>query len=283
MPPVPPPPSDDPRSPGGETVLVSRPADGVVQVTLHRPERLNTMDHSLVTELHEVLDALATDRDCRVVVLTGAGRAFCAGLDLRGYGDPEREELMGWPLATLDRQREIARLTQKIHDLPQPVIAAVNGAAAGGGLALVLASDVRIAADPAVFAVSFIRAGFSACDIGVSWLLPRIVGAGHAHELMLTGRRFDAAEAERIGMLHRVVPGDELLDIALAKAAEIMLNPPASVSLTKQGMWAALEMPTLATAIEFENRQQVITAMTVDADEARAAFLERRPPSYQHR
>jgi enoyl-CoA hydratase/carnithine racemase len=266
-----------------DAVLLERPADGVLRITLNRPDRLNTMNHALVSRLHDVLDEVDAERDCRAVVLTGAGRAFCAGLDLAGYGDPEREELMGVPLAGLDRQQEIARLTQKIHDLPHPVIAAVNGAAAGGGLALVLASDIRIATPEAVFAVSFIRAGYSACDIGVSWLLPRIVGAGHAHELMLTGRRFEAEEAERIGMLHRTVPGADLLGTALAKAAEIALNPPASVRLTKQGMWAALEMPTLATTIEFENRQQIITAMTEDAAEARAAFLEKRGPSYRHR
>jgi len=269
--------------PTTDPVLLDSPADGVRRVTLHRPDRLNTLDHTLVTRLHEVLDELAEDRDCRAVVLTGAGRAFCAGLDLGGYGDPEREEQMGWPLATLDRQRVLARLTQRIHDLPHPVIAAVNGAAAGGGLALVLASDIRIATPEAVFAVSFIRAGYSACDIGVSWLLPRIVGAGAAHELMLTGRRFDAEEARSIGMLHRVVGRDDLVETALAKAAEIMLNPPASVSLTKQGMWAALELPSLATAIEFENRQQVITAMTADATEAQAAFLGKRAPRYEHR
>lgn len=269
--------------PDRDAVLLTTPAVGVRQVTLHRPDRLNTMNHALVNRLHEVLDELAADRDCRVVVITGSGRAFCAGLDLAGYGDPEREKQMGLPLATLDRQQEIARLTQRLHDLPQPVIVAVNGAAAGGGLALVLASDIRIASAEAVFAVSFIRAGYSACDIGVSWLLPRIVGAGHAHELMLTGRRFDAEEAERIGMLHRVVEPQGLLEAALAKAEEIKLNPPASVRLTKQGMWAALEMPTLATAIEFENRQQVITALTDDAMEARAAFLEKRAPDYRHR
>lgn len=265
------------------SVLLSTPADGVRQITLNRPDRLNTMNHTLVTQLHQALAEVAADRDCRVVVLTGAGRAFCAGLDLQGYGDPDREEHMGVPLATLDRQRELASLTQRLNELPHPVIAAVNGAAAGGGLALVLASDIRIATPEAVFAVSFIRAGFSACDIGVSWLLPRIVGAGHAHELMLTGRRFEAEEAERIGMLHRVVPEESLLRTALAKAEEIKLNPPASVRLTKQGMWAALEMPSLTTAIEFENRQQVITAMTQDSTEAAAAFLEKRPPSYQHR
>ena len=265
------------------SVLLSMPADGVRQITLNRPDRLNTMNDDLVSRLHEALAAVAADRDCRVVLLTGAGRAFCAGLDLAGYGDPAREETMELPLATLDRQREIARLTQRIHDLPHPVIAAVNGAAAGGGLALVLASDVRIATAGAVFAVSFIRAGYSACDIGVSWLLPRIVGAGRAHELMLTGRRFTADESERAGMLSEVVAEEDLLARALEKAEEIKLNAPASVSLTKQGMWAALEIPSLATAIEFENRQQVITAMTEDSAEARAAFLEKRPPGYQHR
>jgi enoyl-CoA hydratase/carnithine racemase len=265
------------------TVSVTEPRPGVRLVTLDRPERLNTMNVELVSDLHTALDEVAADRSCRVVVLTGAGRAFCAGLDLDGYGDPGREERLGVPLAALDRQREIASLTTKLHELPQPVIAAVNGPAAGGGLALVCASDVRIAAPSAVFAVSFIRAGFSACDIGVSWLLPRIVGAGRAHELMLTGRRFDSDEALRIGLVWDVVEADALLDVALAKAEEICLNPPASVELTKQGMWLALETPTLRSGIELENRQQVITAMTADRDEATAAFLEKRPPRYQHR
>jgi enoyl-CoA hydratase/carnithine racemase len=265
------------------TVRVEEPHPGVRLVTLDRPERLNTMNVELVGDLHAVLDELAGDATCRVVVLTGAGRAFCAGLDLHGYGDPEREERLGVPLATLERQREIASLTTKLHELPQPVVAAVDGAAAGGGLALVCASDVRIAAPSAVFAVSFIRAGFSACDIGVSWLLPRLVGAGRAHELMLTGRRFDAEEALRAGLLWDVVAEESLLEVALAKAEEICLNPPASVELTKQGMWLALETPTLRSAIELENRQQVITALTEDRDEATAAFLEKRRPAYRRR
>jgi enoyl-CoA hydratase len=177
----------------------------------------------------------------------------------------------------LGRQREIAALAQRLHELRQPVISAVNGPAAGGGLALVCASDIRIAATPAVFAVSFIRAGFSACDIGVSWLLPRIVGAGRAHELMLTGRRFDAAEARAIGLVTDVSEPDELLAEAVRKAEEIMLNPPVSVELTKQGMWLALETPSFDAAVEFENRQQLFTALTEDRAEATAAFLEKRP------
>ena len=151
------------------------------------------------------------------------------------------------------------------------------------GLALVCGSDVRIAAESAVFAVSFIRAGFSACDIGVSWLLPRVVGAGRAHELMLTGRRCDSAEALRIGLVTDVVPGEDLLETALAKAREIMLNPPLSVEMTKEGMWKALEVGAFDVAVAFENRQQLFTALTEDRAEATAAFLEKRPPSYQRR
>jgi enoyl-CoA hydratase/carnithine racemase len=264
------------------SVTVSTPLEGVRLITLQRPERLNTLDDAMVEELHATLDAVEADGSCRVVVLTGAGRGFCAGLDLNGYGD-DREERLGLPLATLDRQRRIAALTQRLHGLRQPVVAAVNGPAAGGGLALVCGSDVRLAARSAVFAVSFIRAGYSACDLGVSWLLPRIVGAGAAHELMLTGRRFDATEAAGIGLVARVVPDDELLDAALETARLILLNAPASVELTKEGMWLALETPSLATMIETENRQQVITALTEDCAEAQSAFLGRRAPSYRWR
>jgi enoyl-CoA hydratase/carnithine racemase len=264
-------------------VSVEHPLPGVTLVTLSRPEQLNTLNAELVIQLLEVLDRIASDASCRVLVLTGAGRAFCAGLDLNGYGDPEREANLGLPLATLERQRELARLTERLLTLPQPVIAAVNGPAAGGGLALVCASDVRIAATSAVFAVSFIKAGYSACDLGVSWLLPRLVGAARAHELMLTGRRFDASEAHNIGLILDVVDEQSLLEVAFAKAEEIMSNAPAGVALTKQGMWLALEVPSLRAMIEMENRQQVITALTEDSAESRTAFLEKRLPRYRGR
>ena len=265
------------------TVAVTHPTSGVTQVTLERPAALNTLNRDLVQDLTFALDAIDSDLDCRVVVLTGAGRAFCAGLDLNGYGAEELVETQGAVQAQLTMQREIAGLAQRLHTLRVPVIAAVNGPAAGGGLALVCASDIRIAAPSAVFAVSFIRAGYSACDIGVSWLLPRIIGAGRAHELMLTGRRFDADEAERVGLVTEVVPAEDLLAAALAKADEILLNPPLSVELTKQGMWLALETPGFDAAVEFENRQQVFTAFTDDRAEATAAFLEKRRPAYRRR
>ncbi|WP_072809230.1 enoyl-CoA hydratase/isomerase family protein [Rhodococcus zopfii] len=264
-------------------VEVTAPIAGVVQVTLNRPDALNTLTAEAVAEFRDVLTGIAADRSCRVVVLTGAGRAFSAGLDLNGYGDDERIAAEGEVGRMLSRQQDIAGLAQQLHELPQPVIAAVNGPAAGGGLALVCASDIRLAATPAIFAVSFIRAGFSACDIGVSWLLPRIVGAGAAHELMLTGRRFDAAEAYRIGLVGAILEPDELIDSALAKAREIMPNPPLSVELTKQGMWLALETPSFDASVAFENRQQVFTALTEDRREATAAFLEKRPPTYRRR
>jgi enoyl-CoA hydratase/carnithine racemase len=266
-----------------DLVQLSRPLPGVCQLTLNRPDALNALTVDVVAELHARLADIDADSRCRLVILTGAGRAFCAGLDLRGYGDDDLVAEEGALRRTLERQREIAGLTLRLHGLRQPVIAAVNGPAAGGGLALALASDIRIASRTAVFAVSFIRAGFSACDLGTSWLLPRIIGAGAAHELMLTGRRADAAEALRIGLVTELTEPERLMDVALAKAREIMLNAPISVELTKQGMWTALETPSLAAAVEFENRQQVLTAMTEDQSEAVAAFLAKRPPSYGYR
>ncbi|MET0821413.1 MAG: enoyl-CoA hydratase/isomerase family protein [Aeromicrobium sp.] len=258
-------------------------ADGITVVTLDRPDRLNTITVDLVAELHEVLQQIDEDTSVRVVILTGAGRAFCAGLELRGYGDDDRVDRDGPMWSTYGRQQDIAGLVQRIRRLRQPVVAAVNGAAAGAGLALVCAADVRIASTDAVFAVSFIKAGYSACDIGLSWMLPRLVGTGRAHELMLTGRRFESDEALRLGLLVELAEPGTVLDAAIAKAEEILLNAPLSVELTKVGMWAAVETPTFDLAIELENRQQMVSSFTDDRAEATAAFLEKRPPVYRRR
>jgi enoyl-CoA hydratase/carnithine racemase len=268
---------------GADEVRVSHPRPHVLYVELHRPDRLNAMTAGMVEELHHALDEAERDPGCRVVVLTGAGRGFCAGLDLNGYGEPAGAPDEGGPHMVLRRQRRIASLVQRIRRLPQPVIAQVNGAAAGGGLALVCAADMRIAAADAIFAVSFIRVGFSGCDIGTSWLLPRLVGAGRAHELMLTGRRFDAEEALRIGLLADVVPSDRLSARVAAAIDDLLAAAPLSLSLTKQGMWLSLEIPSFDAAVELENRQQVITSLTADQSEAMAAYRERRTPSYENR
>lgn len=262
-------------------VETSRPIDGVALVTLNRPDKLNAMTSELVESLHTTLDEIADDADIRVVVLTGAGRGFCAGLDLGGYGTAPGRRQPGQVEASFATQKHIASLIPHMRSIPQPIIAAVNGPAAGGGFALVLGSDIRIAATEARFNAAFIRIGLSACDIGTSWLLPRLVGAARAQELMLTGRIFDAAEAERIGLVLEVVPGDSLLDRAYAKAAEIMLNSPIGVALTKEGMWSALEIPGLQAAIDLENRQQVMAIFSDDARETLRARQEKRPPKYK--
>jgi enoyl-CoA hydratase len=262
-------------------VETSRPHEGIVQITLNRPDKLNAMTSELVQTLHETLDGIAIDPTCRVVVLTGAGRGFCAGLDLTGYGTAPHSEQLGPTPRAFAVQKHIAALIPKLRSLPQPVIAAVNGPAAGGGFALVLGSDVRIAARAARFNAAFIRIGLSACDIGTSWILPRLVGAARAQELMLTGRLFDAEEAFRIGLVVEVVSDDALLEAAYVKAQQIMLNTPFGVALTKEGMWTALEIPGLQAAIDLENRQQIMASATADHREAMRAFMEKRPPTYE--
>ncbi|MFT3854225.1 MAG: enoyl-CoA hydratase-related protein [Ilumatobacteraceae bacterium] len=256
------------------------PEPGITVLSLNRPEKLNAMSSEMIQELHGHLDDIAVDSTVRVVVLTGTGRGFCAGLDLGGYGQAPHTEGWGRTQAGFAVQKHIASLIPHLRSLPQPVIAAVNGAAAGGGFALVLGSDIRLAARSAKFNAAFIRIGLSACDIGTSWLLPRLVGASRAHDLMLTGRIFDADEAARIGLVIDVFDDDALLEAAFAKARQIMLNSPFGVALTKEGMWSALEIPGQQAAIDLENRQQIMASATADHREAMTAFLERRPPSY---
>ena len=264
-----------------DTLQVDRPHEGITRITLHRPERLNAMNAALIAELHKALADIADDRACRVVVLTGAGRGFCAGLDLAGYGDAPGSQELDRVGATFATQTDIAALVPRLRGLPQPVIAAVNGAAAGGGLALALASDIRIASTSARFNVAFVRLGLSGCDIGVSWLLPRLIGASRAWELMLTGRIIESDEADRIGLVLRVVSDDELQAAALETAGLIAANAPWGVRMTKEVMWSQLEVGSLQAGIDLENRTQVLSSMTDDMQEAVSAFLQKRPPHFR--
>ena len=263
-------------------VVRSAPRDGIAQLTLNRPAKLNAMTSVLVQSLHDQLDAIAVDPTVRVVVLTGAGRGFCAGLDLGGYGTAPHSAGFGRTQAGFATQKHIASLIPHLRSLPQPVIAAVNGPAAGGGFALVLGSDIRLASRSARFNAAFIRIGLSACDIGTSWLLPRLIGASRAQELMLTGRVFDADEAYRIGLVVDLVDDQSLLEAAYATADLVMANAPFGVSLTKEGMWTALEIPGMQAAIDLENRQQIMASATADHREAMAAFVQRRPPTFSN-
>jgi enoyl-CoA hydratase/carnithine racemase len=259
---------------------IDSPSAAVRVITLDRPEALNAMTSELCSALHEELDRIAADRSCRAVILTGAGRAFCVGLDLQGFGGAPGNDGTDDARDRLGNQEHMSRLVLKLRDTPQPVIAAVNGAAAGFGLALALGSDIRYAAPEAVFRAVFLNVGVSNCDMGTSWLLPRLVGASRAHEMMLTGRKVGAEEAERMGLVAEVVEREALLERSLEAAEQIAAWAPWGIRLTKQGMWSALEIPSERTAIEYEDRQQIMATHGVAPPEAVAAFLEKRPARF---
>jgi len=256
------------------------PRPHVRVITMNRADRLNAMTAELCGALHSELDDIAADRTCRAVVLTGAGRAFCVGVDLQGYGAAPGHDGSDEPRDRLANQEHMSRLILHLRATPQPVIAAVNGPAAGLGFALALGSDIRFAARTAVFRAAFLNIGVSNCDMGLSWLLPRLVGASRAHEMMLTARRVDAEEAERIGLVAETVADDGLLDRALQAAEEIAAWAPWGVRLTKQGMWSALEIPSEQAAVEYEDRQQIMATFGKGLPEAIGAFLEKRPAQF---
>ncbi|OBF61155.1 crotonase [Mycobacterium sp. 852002-50816_SCH5313054-b] len=255
--------------------------DNIARITLNRPERLNAIDGALIDGVDHALDALGGG-DYRVAILTGAGRGFCAGADLSGTGEAWTKPKPATPAfkVNYDSQVRLADLFTRIYELPIPVITAVNGVAVGGGLAFTLVSDIRVASEQARFGSVFIKAGFSSMDMGTSYLLPKIVGAGVARELMLTGRIIDADEAYRIKLVHEVVPADDLMSAALRKAREIAENNAYGVWQTKIGLNAALDAPSLRHAIELENRTQILTGFTNNPGEAARAHMEKRPPTW---
>ena len=263
-----------------ETFAVESLSDEVLLLRLERPERLNALTWQMVDELHAVTTAIGRDTAARVLVLTGAGRGFCAGLDIEENASLGADDDA---ITVFRRQEAVAGLTLALRAMPQPVVAAVNGPAAGGGLALALAADIRICTPTARFAVAFIRLGISGCDIGVSHMLPRLVGLGNAAEMMLTGRVVGPEEALRTGMVSRIVEADELIAEASKTADEIARNSPFGVGMTKQVLHQNVDAPSLAAAIELENRTQVLSIQTEDVREAIDAFKENRKPHYQNR
>lgn len=231
------------------TVTVEK-SEGIATLTLNRPEKLNALSDEMVEAFFSALDGIAAS-EARVVVITGAGRGFCAGFDLSLAGEGSGDAGF-WAR----RQERFGSLVTRIRDLPQPTIAAVNGAAAGAGLGLALACDTRIGTPTARFSSAFIRVGMSSCDVGVSWLLPRTIGTTRAFEMMLTGRMVDAAEAERIGLILRQAAPEDLLEEAQGIARIIAGNGEIGTWMTKRGMWANLEVGSMQAAIELENRTQ---------------------------
>ncbi|HUP74174.1 MAG TPA: enoyl-CoA hydratase-related protein [Acidimicrobiales bacterium] len=256
--------------------------EGIALVELNDPAKYNALTSGMVRELTETFATLRVDRSVRVVVLAGRGKGFCAGANMSGSDEiPEFARDRG-PVGFIQvLQEQLADLVLAIHELPQPVIAAVHGAAVGGGLALALACDLRIASDDAYFAAHFIRVGLSSCDVGTSYTLPRIVSPTIAAELMLTGRRFAADEASRIGLLNRVVPRDQLHGAAFELGEGITANSEFGVYMTKLGLWANLDAPSLRHAIQLENRTQVLGTFTGNMREAAQAFVEKRRPVWK--
>jgi enoyl-CoA hydratase/carnithine racemase len=258
------------------TLDLSRPRPDVTVITLNRPEKLNALSYELVEELHSGIDGIVADNECRVVVLTGAGRGFCSGLDLTAPNSPEAAGGTEFPRSGMRWQERIAELTTRLHRLRQPVIAAVNGPAYGGGFAIALAADIRIAAESARFCTQFIKLGLGGCDIGVSYTLPRIIGAGPAFDLILTARDVDAAEALRLGIVTRLSHDGSVLDDALAVAEILCGYGKFGLESTKQVLWANLDAGCLETALQVENRSQILASTSGEMAAASEAFRRRR-------
>jgi enoyl-CoA hydratase/carnithine racemase len=261
-----------------QTILVEHQGP-VDWVTLNRPDQLNTLSLPLVDELESYFSGLANNHDTRVVILKANGRVFCAGADLTGEGFEGAFE----PINVYNIQKRIGNIYRAMRACPQPIIALVHGAACGGGFSLALAADIRIAGESAKMNAAFIRAGFSACDMGCSYFLPRMVGVSVASELMMTGRFIFADRALSTGLVSQVVEDEKLVEAAQPYIDEMLRTTPLGLRLTKEGLNANIDAQSLEAAMALEDRQQALTALTEDCREAQKAFLAKRDPIYSNR
>jgi enoyl-CoA hydratase len=263
-------------------VLIDKPRPQVALVTLNRPERMNAMAFDVMIPLKEALLEIGRDNETRVIVLTGAGHGFCSGADLEDPGMIPHIEGLTLPtiaLRSMELLDEVIRTLRKLH---QPVISAINGPAIGGGFCLSLATDIRIAADSAYFRAAGINNGLTAAELGLSYLLPRAVGSSRAAEIMLTGRDIDAAEAERIGLVSAVAPGDELLERAYAVAERIVGWSRPGIELTKRMLWNGLDASSLETHMDAEGMAQLFVRITTqNFEEAIRARRDKRPAEFK--
>jgi enoyl-CoA hydratase/carnithine racemase len=252
-------------------------ADGVATLTLDRPRQLNALTFEVYRELTDTFRALAARPAVRAVVITGEGRAFCTGGDVREIIGPllERE-----PAELHEFTRMTCDLIRAMRALPAPVVAALNGTTAGAGAAVAVAADLRVAADTARIAFLFVKVGLAGADMGCAQLLPRLVGFGRATELLMTGAFVDAAEAHRIGLVNRVVPASELPAAAAALARELALGPAAGLAATKDALEIEATMG-LEEALDHEARVQAELMTRPDFREGFAAFVAKRPPRFE--
>lgn len=254
-------------------------------VTLNRPAQLNALDSCMIEELSAYFGGLQLNHDVRIVVLRGAGAAFCAGLDLRNGDRPDPAFDLGaqGPSEMLRLQRRISDIIIRMRRAPQPIVSLVQGAACGGGFALALAADIRIAGESMKMNAAFIRIGLSACDVGVSYFLPRIVGMSVASELMMTGRFIRAQRALAVGLVSEVVPDAQLEQAALSCLDDMLSTSPLGLRLTKDCLNHSINAPGLEAAIAMEDRNQVLCLHGEDFREGVTAFVEKRAPRYTGR
>lgn len=249
-------------------------------VRLNRPDRLNALSIQLAVELDAVLSSIGEDNLARVVILTGEGRSFCAGLDLKDYGIIPNIDHLSMHRIARRSMGVYSQITRRLRSIPQPVIAAVNGPAYGGGLCLAMATDIRIAGESAVFNATGIVNGLTSAEMGLGWILPRLIGAANSNDLLLTGRVVDASEALRMGMVSRLVPDTDLLDEATAIAEQMSKYSHYGLENTKQSLWVEQEIASLDAAIEFEDRNQLMAGFTNNLVEAIKAFDAGEQPVY---
>jgi enoyl-CoA hydratase len=263
-------------------VLVDKPRPHVTLITLNRPERMNAMAFDVMIPFREALEAASADNDTRVVVLTGAGGAFCSGADLEDAGViPNIGGLTRTTIAqrSMELLDDVVRALRKMH---QPVIGAINGPAIGGGFCLSVATDIRIASEDAYFRAAGINNGLTSSELGLSYLLPRAIGSSRAFDMMLTGRDVDAAEAERTGLVSRVVPAADLLDTAYELAERIIGFSRMGVELTKRMLWSSLDAASLHSHMDHEGTTQLYVRLTTENfEEAVRARRERRAPDFR--
>ena len=265
---------------GYETILYEV-ADGVAIVTLNRPERMNALNDQIVSELYEAMWRANADRDARVIILTGSGRAFCAGGDIDGFGAIDPKTLVTKLPRTFDGDRRPDYQARHIYfpRLSKPVIGMLNGATAGLGLLYALACDIRFAADSAVFTTAYVRRGLSA-EYGAAWMLARVVGHANAVELLLSGRKFLAPEAKELGLVHRIYPAERLREETFSYAREMALScSPRAMRALKYQLY---EVPfqTLHEAVLTANSDMVVANASADFKEGTRSFVEKRPPKF---
>jgi enoyl-CoA hydratase/carnithine racemase len=266
----------EPASPDAAFTVDRR--DALEIVTLDRPDTLNAISEEMATGLRDYFGDLHSRTDIRVVILRAAGRAFCAGLDIKGWApsDGATPVLHSWRT-----QNIIGDIVRRMRSCPQPIVALGHGAACGGGMSLLLASDIRVGAPSLRMNAAYIRIGLTGCDIASSYLLPRLVGSGIASELILTGRFLSADRALRLGLLSDIVEESALLESGLSFANDMLATSPYGLRLSKQALNINIDAPGLEAAMALEDRQQVMLAATCDHAEAMAAFIEKRQPDYR--